>query len=31
MTDPVFQAWLAEQWQILREQGLIRNTGESEQ
>jgi len=24
MTDPVFQAWLADQWQILREQGLIR-------
>lgn len=25
-----FQAWLADQWRVLREQGLIRDTGESE-
>ncbi|UZZ08981.1 hypothetical protein NDO41_16420 [Ectopseudomonas mendocina] len=31
LADTEFQAWLAEQWRILREQGLIRNTGESEQ
>jgi hypothetical protein len=31
MTDPVFQAWLAEQYKILRDAGLIRETGESEQ
>ncbi|MFI8981480.1 hypothetical protein [Ectopseudomonas khazarica] len=30
LADIEFQAWLAEQWRILREQGLIRDTGESE-
>jgi hypothetical protein len=30
LADTEFQAWLAEQWRLLREQGLIRDTGESE-